>query len=100
MQTYRVTLAPRALDDLDEIHATIAARNPLNAGRFVERIIEQIDRLATLPGRFPNAPEARHFGEPLKHVTVWPYRIVYRFGGDVVEVVTVRHGARQPLRPD
>lgn len=99
MQTYRIVVAPRALADLDEIHATIAKNNPLNAARFVGRIVAQIDGLATRPGRFAEAPEAKHFKKPLRHVTVWPYRIVYRVGADTVEVVTVRHGTRLPLKP-
>lgn len=87
------------LADLDEIHATIAERNPENAGRFVAKIVKQFDKLAVLPKRSQAAPEARHFREPLKHVTVWPYRIVYRVGADVVDILTVRHGARLPMRP-
>jgi plasmid stabilization system protein ParE len=44
-------------------------------------------------------PEVRYFHELLRHVTVWPYRIVYRVKPDRVEIVTIRHGARRPLKP-
>jgi len=99
VKAYRIIVSPKALADLDEIHATIARRHPENATRFVRKIRDQIDRLDTLPEGYSKAPEARYFNEPLRHVTVWPYRIVYRVSGDTVEVVTVRHGARRPLKP-
>jgi plasmid stabilization system protein ParE len=97
--THRLIVSPLALSDLDEIEVVIARRNPLNAQRFVRKIRDQIDSLAHLPERSGEAPEAKYFGEALRHVTVWPYRIVYRVKPDSVEIVTIRHGARRPLKP-
>ncbi len=99
MTTHRIIISPRALAELSEIDAAIARPNPLNASRFVTKIRDQIDALGQFPNRFAAAPEARYFREPLRHVTVWPYRIVYRVRNDVVEIVTIRHGARRPLKP-
>ena len=76
--THRIVVSPLALANLEEIEAVIARRNPLNAKRFVRKIRDQIDTLTYMPERFPHAPEARTFREPLRHVTVWPYRIEYR----------------------
>jgi plasmid stabilization system protein ParE len=97
--THRIILSPLARANLDEIEVVIARRNPLNAKRFVRKIRDQIDSLGNLPERFGAAPEARYFDEPLRHVTVWPYRIVYRVKPDRVEIITMRHGARRPLKP-
>ena len=97
--THRIILSPLALANLQEIEAVIARRSPLNAKRFLRKLRDQIDSLPQMPHRFAEAPEARYFGEPLRHVTVWPYRIVYRVKPDAVEIVTVRHGARRPLKP-
>lgn len=76
--THRIIISPLALSDLGDIDATIGRSNPHNASLFVRKIRDQIDALARLPERFAEAPEARFFREPLRHVTVWPYRIVYR----------------------
>lgn len=96
--THRIIVSPLAMSDLGDIDAIIGPRNPHNASRFVRKIRDQIDALARLPERFAEAPEARFFREPLRHVTVWPYRIVYRVKPDTVEVVTIRHGARRPMK--
>ncbi len=92
-----VVLAPKARDDLDEIHAYIAADNPDAADRVQEAAFEPFAALARTPGlgrlrRFshPLLADLRSFG-----VHGFPsYVIFYRIRVDSVEVARVLHGAQ------
>lgn len=92
-----VVLAPRARDDLGEIHAYIAADNPEAADRVQEAAFTTFRQLARTPGlgrvrRFnrPLLTELRSFG-----VSGYPnYVSFYRIRGECLAVVRVLHGAR------
>jgi plasmid stabilization system protein ParE len=87
-----------AQGDIDRIHSHIAAEHPLNAARFVARLVNEIRSLERLPERHPLALERSKHGFTLRQLVVASYRIIYRIEGDSVVVLTVRHGARRPRR--
>lgn len=54
---YEVVITETALAEVEAIGAYIAADHPLNAVRFVDRLLRAIKSLGTMPGRCPLAPE-------------------------------------------
>jgi toxin ParE1/3/4 len=98
--SYRVLITDRALSDLREIRDYIAKRSPLNAARFLERLLSEFDVIADSPESFGKAPEDELVPYTLHQFIVKPYRILYRVSGKRVEILHVRHGARLPAEPD
>ena len=92
-----VVLAPKARDDLDEIHAYIAADNPDAADLVQEAAFETFAALDRTPGlgrlrRFshPLLADLRSFG-----VHCYPnYVIFHRIRANCLEVARVLHGAQ------
>ena len=82
-----------ALADIQEIRAYIARDSPRYARAVAERLFDAVDRLRQHPLSGRVVPE---LGQPtLREVIEPPYRIVYRVRADVLEVLTVVHGARR-----
>lgn len=96
MKRYEVIVMPRAAQDLHDIHDYIAARSPLNARRFLSKLETAIESLADLAGSLSMAEEAEEVGRDVRHLVVYPYRILYMVKGSTAEVLTVRHGLRLP----
>ncbi|MCC6322127.1 MAG: type II toxin-antitoxin system RelE/ParE family toxin [Phycisphaerales bacterium] len=96
-QRFEVRQTSRAQRDLLEIHAYIAQASPVNASRFLHRLIRAIDKLERMPHAHRFAPEAHETGGEVRQAIVGRYRVVYEIVGDVVIVHTVRHSARLPL---
>lgn len=89
----RVTWSREASENLAEIEDYIARHNLERAVRFVDALIDHAETLLTdipINGRVvpeisnPNVREHIYRG----------YRIVYRFKGDVLEILTVFEGHR------
>lgn len=81
-----------ALSDLESIREYIRKDSEYYATRFVERIIEAVQRLEKFPtmGRHvPEAEEEENIREPLFH----NYRIMYRVETERILILTVVHGA-------
>ena len=88
----QVTWTPQGADDLETITEFIAVDSPHYASLFAMDVLAAVERLAVFPqsGRIVpelNAPE-------IKEILFGTYRIVYRVKGDLVEILTVCHGAR------
>ena len=98
--SYRPVITKRALADLTEIRDYIAKRSPLNAARFLEKIVSEFDVLETMPESFSLAPENDSVPYDLRQIIVKPYRILYCVVGNRVEILHIRHGARLPATPD
>jgi plasmid stabilization system protein ParE len=101
---YRFEFAPRALRDANETYEWIAQHSPRQAARWYRRLFEVIEGLATHPRRCPLAPENDAHAEEVRQLLYGRrqnvYRILYVIRGDVIRILAVRHGARQPLRAD
>lgn len=95
MKVYRVRLRQLAFEDLLEIRAYIARNNPLNAERYVDRILAHVDRLATIPNMYPRAPTRRRFR--LRQLLVGSHRVLFRVldADGIVDVLRVIHQREQ-----
>ena len=80
-----------AAENLQEIVEYIAADNRDAAARTAQRIVAAIERAALMPysGRIGKVPGTREMV-----VTGTPYLAVYRIRAEVVEVLSIRHGAQ------
>jgi addiction module RelE/StbE family toxin len=92
MKRHRVEWTRRALRDLDEIHAYVAADDPGIAARVARTILVAADNLSLMPAR---GRPGRAAGTRELILSGWPWMIVYRIAGDRVQVLAVRHGARE-----
>ena len=86
-----VAFSPKSRQDLLDIGDHIAKDSRGNARRFVEKLVEQCQRIGHAPlaytGREDLAPGLRM--APMGH-----YAIFFRVLGDVVRIERVLHGAR------
>ena len=92
MTPRRLEYAPRYFRRLEDICERIAADNPTAASRMVERIRVAVKRLAASPalGRPGRVADTRELVIP--HT---PYIVPYRVKGDVVQIITILHGAQR-----
>jgi addiction module RelE/StbE family toxin len=88
----RLEYAPRYFRRLEDIYERIAADNPTAARRMIERIRAAVTRLAASPalGRPGRVAGARELVIPGT-----PYIVPYRVKGDVVQIITILHGAQR-----
>jgi addiction module RelE/StbE family toxin len=88
----RLEYAPRYFHRLEDIYERIAADNPTAARRMIERIRAAVTRLAASPalGRPGRVAGARELVIPRT-----PYIVPYRVKGDVVQIITILHGAQR-----
>lgn len=82
----------RAVRDLQEIRAFIAADKPNAAARVSEKIKTSVQRLSRFPlmGRQTKQPNIR-----ILSITGTPFAVYYHLLADVVEILGVFHGARR-----
>jgi plasmid stabilization system protein ParE len=99
--TYRVELTARAGRNLRHIFAQIDAGDSAQARAWFNGLETAVLSLAEHPARSAVTPE----NSDLRHLLYGGgrsiYRVIYRIDEtrQVVTVVHVRHGARQPLSP-
>jgi len=88
----KVVWTTQAWERLMEIETFIAQNAPVAATRLTDRLVSRADGLAHHPNRGRRLPEMPASG--LREIIVGNYRIVYRRGSRVVEVLTVFEGHR------
>ena len=88
----KVVWTAQAWERLPEIETFIAEDAPGAATKLIDRLISRADALAPHPDRGRRLPEMPASG--LRELVVGNYRIVYRRGSQVVEVLTVFEGHR------
>jgi toxin ParE1/3/4 len=88
----RLIWSPLAIEDVEAIRAYVARDSQDSASFLVERLVAAVERLETHPLSGRVVPEVGD--EALREAIHGNYRIVYRVRVDLVEVVTVFHGAR------
>lgn len=86
----RVVWTDQALARLIEIERHIANDDPVAAVRYVDLLVTRGEELSELPHRGHRVPELPQSG--LREIIEGNYRIVYRIGADVVEILTVFEG--------
>ena len=87
-----VRWTPQAADDLEAITNFIAADSPQYAKLFAMDVLLAVERLVSFPNSGRVVPELKD--PAIREILFGSYRIVYRVKGDLVEVLTVYHGAR------
>ena len=85
--------SPQSLLDLEGIRAYVAQDSPRYAQLVVQRIVAAVERLEAFPESGRVVPELDR--PEIREVIVTPYRVVYRYRGEAVEVVTVFRSSRQ-----
>ena len=88
----RIVWSPLAIEDVEAIRAYVARDSPRSADLLVERLVAAVERLEEHPLSGRVVPEVRD--DTLREVIHGNYRIVYRVRTDLIEIVTVFHGAR------
>jgi plasmid stabilization system protein ParE len=103
---YRVEIARRAEADLEALYLWVVDRAPQQGGQWfngLERAVLSLDRH---PKRCPVASESLDPDQPIRVLTYGrkphAYRVFFSVDDDaeIVRVLHVRRGAREPPRPD
>lgn len=93
---YRVVLTDEAWAKIRDQAHYIAdeAGPPLNAGRWLSRILEAVDTLEHWPRRCPEAIESVYFPFEVRALSVDGFLLLFTVDDDecVVRVVNARHG--------
>ena len=89
----KVVWSPLADEQVDEIVVYIAADDRAAALAWLEQLLEGVASLARFPDSGRIVPELQR--DDTRELLVGSYRVIYRRKADVVEIATIRHGARQ-----
>src|SRR5687768_11040483 len=90
MATVRWTQQPWA--DLDSIGTYIARDSVRYAQAMMDRIFAAGEGVAEFPRAARVVPEINR--EHIREVFVGNYRVIYRSTGELVEILTIHHGAK------
>ncbi len=82
----------KALHRLQQLHDHIAADQPENAQRFVDRLTRRVEALAEHPLTGHIVEKYRR--DDVREIHEGRYRVIYRILPDRIDILTVRHGAR------
>jgi plasmid stabilization system protein ParE len=99
--SYTVHITDRAISDVDTAVARIAQQAPRNAANWHVRLLTSLQSLEYNPRTYPLAEEAQDLKIELREMLfgkrsgVW--RILFTIEGDKVNVLHVRHAARDRL---
>jgi len=88
----RIIWTEPALHDLDEIADYISLDKPLAASKFVQRVFERIEQLASHPESGSVPAELK--GTQYRQLVIPPVRIFYRAQNDAVYIVYIMRGKR------
>ena len=88
----QISWSPEAIEDVEAIRAYVARDSSRYADLLVERLVSAVEHLETDPLSGRVVPEVGN--EAVRELIHGNYRIVYRVRADLVEIVTVFHGAR------
>jgi addiction module RelE/StbE family toxin len=88
----RIVWHPDAIEELNEIATYIARDSDASARRLIARVFDATERLVQFPtsGRaLPEDPTS-----DARELIVGNYRVIYRVSGDIVQISSVVHAAR------
>ena len=96
---YRVNITSEALADIQSIFDYIETNSPQNASTMIERILDAVDELDSMPTRFKVVGHTDN-GSPVHGMVVRPFIVYYRVeeSPKAVFIVAIQHGARQQPR--
>ena len=82
----------QAREDLRDIRAYIARDAPITAAAYVRRLRASVERLRSFPQIGQVVPELKR--TEIRELIRGNYRVIYRFQGDRVDILTVYHSSR------
>jgi|SRR3990172_6115594 len=82
----------RARLRLKEVYDFIARDQPVNATRWVDRLIKRGDSIGDQPWAGRRVPE--YEDDTIREVFQGDYRIIYEITSSRIHVLTVRHGSQ------
>ena len=97
---YKVRLTAEVKQQIEAISRYIAQDSRQNAKKWRHSIRGRFRSLGNMPERHEVAYRAADVGRDIRHTFFGVYRILYTLEHDTVVVVSVRHGARQPIALD
>lgn len=97
--SYQINVTPKAVADIEEIRAFIAAYSQDAAERILELLESAFESLRELPRRHVLAPEARTHHREIRQMLVDNYRVLYRSDDEWVHILRIRHAAQKPFKP-
>ena len=102
MDRFLVDISPAALNDIRKAFHYIHERSPQNAQSWLRRLYERIDTLETMPERCGLIRECYAFEEEVRELLHFSHRVIFTVDKDrsLVQVLTVRHAARDELLGD
>lgn len=89
----KVVWSPRAIQRATDIAKYIATDDPEAAARWVDAVFDKVDAIPPFPARAARVKETGR--SDIRQVFHGEYRIIFRFGPDRIDVLTVRHGGQQ-----
>jgi plasmid stabilization system protein ParE len=95
----KVQLSRRATRDIEEAYLYIRHDAPERAKLWRERLQQAIRSLKAFPERHSVLFDAATAGRDVRQMTFGVYLVLYSVETDRIDVLTVRHGARQPIEP-
>src|SRR4051795_6528961 len=100
---FQVIFRPRARSDITAAVAWLAGTNPTAAARWRTGLLRIVENLETDPNRYPAAEEAADLGLDLRELMYRQrrnvYRVLFTIDGQSVNVLRIRHAARDRLTP-
>lgn len=100
MKIYRVEPTDKALVDAGEAYFWINEQSAGAGLRWYEGLLKAFRSLERNPLRCPPAPESVFFKEEMRQLIYGKYRILFTVAGETVFVLSVRHSAREYLKPE
>ena len=101
---FRVELTARAERDIDSALEALTRYSPQAAARWYAALVEKVATLEELPDRCALAAEAHDLQTPLRELLFGKrphvYRVLFVIAGETVQVLHVRHAARDWVKPD
>jgi plasmid stabilization system protein ParE len=97
---FDVVLSNEATANIVAISDYIALDSAENALRWEDGLRERLRLLRNSPTSHEVAYRAEVVGREIRHTFFGVYRVLYVIADGRVVVLTIRHGARQPLSPD
>ncbi len=97
---YRIVLSNLALKDLLAAYQYIAEDSPHHADELVSKILRAVELLRVIPDRQKVLNASQKKTIPVRSVPIPPFIAYFRVivESHTVQVVTIRHAARRPLK--
>ena len=95
-----VRLTDEAINHIEAIREFIAKDSPLNSVQWLDKLRSRIEFMGHSAESHAVLYTPNQAGLEVRQTFCVTYRILYSIDGDIVHVLSVRHGARRPMGPD